>query len=424
MRRSRILWAGALGVGLTACSTPSAGSGASTTPARSSIAPSAPSTATATATSAQAVGPVLGCSTAVASAPTLGTVQTSFSSGPLEPFGVAISPDSRTAFVADASGAIYVYSLGSEAPTVEDVDSFRVTSTDGSPPQPGVSPLGLASTPNGKYLIAADDNGGAVVFNASHLEEAGSHWSSWRTGTLASRGQGAIEAAISPGGTFVFVTLENSDGLAVFDLKRALLDGFGPSDLVGTVPLGVAPVGMAISPNGRYLYVTSEAAAPSQNEGTLTTIDLATAEQEPSRSIVSTVSAGCSPVRVVATSSSVYVTARGSDALLDFAASDLVAHPTIALQGVVRVGEAPVGVALVDHDKAVVIADSDRFSAPGAGASLAVVTEDQGGNLSLAGYVKSGSFPRDVAVAPNGSALLVSNFGSGQVEEVAVATLP
>jgi DNA-binding beta-propeller fold protein YncE len=367
---------------------------------------------------------VLGCSTAVASAPTLDTVQTFFSSGPLEPFGVAISPDSRTAFVADASGAIYAYSLGSGAPTVENVDSFRVTSTDGIPPQPGVSPLGLASTPNGKYLIAADNNGGAVVFNVSHLEAADSHWSSWRTGTLESRGQGAIEAAVSPGGTFVFVTLEGSDRLAVFDLKRALLDGFGQSDVVGTVPLGVAPVGMAISPNGRYLYVTSEAAARSQNEGTLTTIDVATAEHAPSRSIVSTVSAGCSPVRVVATSSSVYVTARGSDALLDFTASDLVSHPASALQGVVHVGEAPVGVALVDHDKAVVIADSDRFSAPGEGADLAVATEDQGGHLSLAGYVKSGSFPRDIAVVPNGSALLVSNFGSGQVEEVAVASLP
>jgi DNA-binding beta-propeller fold protein YncE len=345
--------------------------------------------------------------------------------GPLEPFGVAVSPDSRKAFVADASGAIYVYSLGSGAPAVENVDSFRVTSTGGIPPQPGVSPLGVASTPNGKYLIAADDNGGAVVFNVSHLEEAGSHWSSWHTGTLTSRGQGAIEAAVSPGGTFVFVTLENSSGLAVFDLQKALLDGFGPSDLVGTVPLGVAPVGMAISPNGRYLYVTSEAeAAPSGNEGTLTTIDLATAEHAPSRSIVSTVLAGCSPVRVVATSSSVYVTARGSDALLDFAASDLVSHPAIALRGVVRVGEAPVGVALVDHDKTVVIADSDRFSAPGAGADLAVVTVDQGGPLSLAGYVKSGSFPRDMAVVPDGSELLVSNFGSGQVEEVAVSSLP
>jgi DNA-binding beta-propeller fold protein YncE len=160
MRQSRILWAAALGVGLTACSTPGAGSGASTTPTRSSIAPSAPSTATATAASTQAVGPVLGCSTAIASAPTLDTVQTFYSSGPIEPFGVAISPDSRTAFVADASGAIYAYSLGSGAPTVENVDSFRVTSTDGIPPQPGVSPLGLASTPNGKYLIAADNNGG------------------------------------------------------------------------------------------------------------------------------------------------------------------------------------------------------------------------------------------------------------------------
>jgi hypothetical protein len=48
------------------------------------------------------------------------------------------------------------------------------------------------------------------------------------------------------------------------------------------------------------------------------------------------------------------------------------------------VGEAPVGVALVDHDRALAVTDSDRFSAPGSVADLAVVTEDQGGRLGLA----------------------------------------
>ena len=55
--------------------------------------------------------------------------------------------------------------------------------------------------------------------------------------------------------------------MAVFNLKKAESNGFGSSDLVGYVPLGVAPVGIAISPNGRYLYATSEAATAVGGKG-------------------------------------------------------------------------------------------------------------------------------------------------------------
>ena len=108
---------------------------------------------------------------------------------------------------------------------------------------------------------------GAVVFSVAGLEEGGSHRSAWTAGTLRSPGVGAIETAVSPNGSDVFVTLEDSDSLAVFDLRRALRRGFTRSDLVGTVPLGIAPVGIAVAPGGRYLYVTSEATRENENEG-------------------------------------------------------------------------------------------------------------------------------------------------------------
>jgi DNA-binding beta-propeller fold protein YncE len=410
-----------LAAGLSAAVLAACGA-ASTQPPRVSTTTSA-SVPVSPATAAHAVGPVVGCSTTVATAPRFDSVPTHFLTGPLTPFGVAVSANSKTAYVADSSGAVYLYALGSGAPTVDRVDSFRVKSVDGIPPQPGISPVGLALTPDNHYLIAAAQTG-AVIFNTAYLSQGHSGLPSWVTGTFQSHGQGAIEAAVSPGGDYVFVTLEDSDELAVFDLKRALARGFRPSDLVGMVPLGVAPVGIAVSPDGHYLYVTSEAASSSQNEGTLTTINLARAETTPSRAVASTVSAGCSPVRVVATPTSVYVTARGSDAVLEFSAEGLIDDPAAAFRGDVRVGEAPVGLALVDRDRAIVVADSDRFAAPGAGANLAVVAVGGGGSMSLDGYMASGSFPRDMAVAPDGKTLVVSNFGSSQVESVDVSELP
>jgi DNA-binding beta-propeller fold protein YncE len=110
--------------------------------------------------------------------------------------------------------------------------------------------------------------------------------------------------------------------------------------------------------------------------------------------------------------------------VLAFNAHDLVDQPQSALEAQVQVGEAPVGLALIDHNRTIVVADSDRFSAPGAGASLAVVKVGEANHMLLAGYVSTGSFPRDIAASPNGAILIVGDFGSGQVEAIKTNTLP
>ena len=379
-----------------------------------------------TSGTASPVGATVACSTAIASAPMLGHVETHFVAGLLTPFGVAFGPDGSHAFVDSAinpstppsrltpmrdAGGISEYSVSATGLVSERVGSF-----------PDESLLGMAISPNGRDLVAASGSG-ASVFSVPRIEQPNSVSSSWLLGSFSSQGQGAIEVAVSPDGDDVFVSLEDSEQLAVFNLKEAERSGFGSSDLVGYVPMGVAPVGMAISPNGRFLYATSEAATETGTEGTLTTIDLRRADEQPSGSVVSTVWAGCSPVRVVATRSSVYVTARESDELLDFSASDLVSHPASALIGRVRVGEAPVGLALANQNKTLVIADSNRFNANGATSNLAVVAAEEK-SLQLVGFVAAGDFPRDMAVSPNGRTVVVSDYGSGDVEAVDVETLP
>ena len=128
-------------------------------------------------------------------------------------------------------------------------------------------------------------------------------------------------------------------------------------------------------------------------------------------------------MRVVATRSSVYVTARESDELLEFSATDLASQPASALIGQVEVGEAPVGLALANHDGTGVVADSNRFGANGATSNLAVVRAAKT-SLRLVGYLPAGDFPRDMAVSPDGATIVLSDYGSGQVEEVDVGTLP
>ena len=373
------------------------------------------------------VGQQIGCSTATASAPALSSVDTHFAINLLTPFGVAFTSDGSHAFVA------VLTNQGVQQPSIGPghadgaIDEYEVKPSGLVSERMGIigsqEPLGLSLTPNGRYLVAAEGSG-ATVLSVARIEERRDPSSKWAMGSFSSRGQGAIETAVSPDGRFAFVSLEDSNELAVFNLGRAEMQGFEPSDLVGYVPMGTAPVGMAVSANGRYLFATSEEHSPTGTEGTLTTVDLKQAETDPSRSVVSTVWAGCNPVRVVASPSLVFVTARASDELIGFSPSDLVSNPAVALRAQAQVGEAPVGLALVNGGRLVVVADSNRFMHGGVSSNLAVVSVHPNGDLQPLGYLSTGSFPRDMAVSPNGKELLVSDYDSGFVEEVNLATLP
>jgi len=289
-----------------------------------------------------------------------------------------------------------------------------------------------------RYLLVAE-GAGAVVLSVPATEQGAGNAvlgtvSSGRAGQAA--GGGAIEVAVSPDGRFAFASLETSGVIAVFDLQRALASHFRTSGLVGDIPMGLAPVGMAVSPDGDWLYATSEQ-NPAQRsgpgsavggQGSLSVISLRKAETDPAHSVVSRVDAGCSPVRVITSASggTVWVTARESDMLLGFSAARLRGDPSHSLVARVRVGEAPVGLALVDGGQRIVVADSNRFQRAGSTASLAVVNVAAAlaGKPALAGYLPAGGFPRQMVLEPGGRTLLVTNFDSRQLETVNVANLP
>jgi DNA-binding beta-propeller fold protein YncE len=354
------------------------------------------------------------------------------------PFGVMAALDGRWVFIDSPSTGVEMLRTGS-GPGLTLVRTIPMGPV-----------FGMTLADGGRYLLAAA-NTGAVVINVARAEQGGA---GAVLGRLAGpSGQGAIEVAVSRDGRFAFVSLEYSARVAVFDLQRALTHGFGPADYVGAIRVGLAPVGLAVSPDGRWLYATSElsatarlpsqpaaqqaspgrsaraAAAPGPDvPGTLTVISVQRAETDPARSVVATADAGCQPVRVITSADGrvVWVTARASDALLGFSAALLRSDPARSLVARVRVGEAPVGLALVDRGSRIVVADSNRFLAPGTTSSLAVVNVGAAlaGRPALAGLLPAGRFPREMAPEPGGRTLLVTNFASGQVELVNVADLP
>ena len=337
---------------------------------------------------------------------------------PGSPFGVAITPDGRYAFVDLVQGRVLVYSLASGNPTL--VRTIAV---------PGEA-VGCSITRDGRLLLVADGQG-AVVVSVARAERSAAHAV---LGTLSPPAtahlgaSGAIETASSADGRYVFVSLEygNPDGrIAVYGLGGGPVPRFGSADYVGSITLGQAVVGSALSPNGRYLYVTSELArgtAKLQADGTLSVIDVSRAERGAQRSILASVPAGHQPVRVVVSPSGsiVWVTARADNRVLAFAAARLLGDPRKALEAQAKVGTAPVGLATFDHGGRLIVADSNRFDSRGAHAGLtilgthAVIAHEPATIASPA----AGLFPREIAVDGRDRIALVTNFGSSQLETI------
>jgi DNA-binding beta-propeller fold protein YncE len=217
--------------------------------------------------------------------------------------------------------------------------------------------------------------------------------------------------------------------VGVYNLHQALNKGFSPAALVGLIPVGPQPIGVTVAPNGGLAYVTSQPRQGSPSgAGVVNVISMAKAETRPAASVVKTVSAGCKPSRVAvsADGQQLWVTAGGSNALLGFSAPKLLSDPGHALLARVPVGATPLGMMIVNHGTRIVVADSDKNNQPGVGPSLAVVDVSKAlaGQPALLGYVPSGATPRQFAMVPNGSTLLVTNTNSGQLESLNAAKLP
>ena len=356
--------------------------------------------------------PPPGCVTASSTAPRLAAVHPQFVTLTGMPFAVAVTRDGRWSFVSTGAGrSIEVLRAGAGlAPVL----AHQV-------PVPA-SVRGEAITRDGRYLLAASGSG-AVVVRVSRAEHgrAGSV-----LGMLTSpRGSGAVEVALSRDGRFAFVTQNGSGTLAVFNLAAALASDLRDSGFAGDVRLGINPIGIAMSGNGRWLYVTSQKRNAHAHQGTLTVINVARAESDPAGSVQGTALAGCDPGRVITTSggSTVWVTARASNTLLAFSAARLRSDPGRALIAKVRVGQAPIGLAALPGGRRLLVANSGMRR--GHPASLAVIDAAAAlaGRPSFAGMIGAGVLPREFAVEPGRRTALITNSASHQLEAVNISQL-
>jgi len=354
-----------------------------------------------------------GCVNTAADARQLAGIRPSFVRLTGMPFAVAVTAGGQYSFVSTGAGhSIEVLQAGGGTLAPAPVRRINVPA----------APHGEAITPDGQYLLAAS-GAGAVVISVARAEH---HRQGSVLGTLTSpHGNGAVEVALSRDGQFAFVTLENSGTMAVFNLRAALASGLRTSGFVGDLQLGINPIGMTVSRDGQWLYVTTQKRSRASEQGMLTMINVTRAETDPARSVQAAVPAGCDPGRVITTAggATVWVTARASNALLAYSAARLRTNPGRALIAKVEVGAAPIGLTALNGGSRILVANSGRHGTGRASLGVINTAAALSGRPAVLGLIQAGLLPREFAVEPGGRTALVTNSGSHQLEAVNVSSL-
>jgi DNA-binding beta-propeller fold protein YncE len=307
-------------------------------------------------------------------------------------------------------------------------------------------PTGMTVTHDGKLLVVAD--GDYVVFmdTARMIEGRGDPILGYiKDADFA----GSVYVNTTADDRLLFVSDENVETITVINLRRARSEGFKQTAIVGKVPVGVAPIALTFSPDGRWLYTTSQIAPRSLGwpaeckpegqdpatatqrypQGAIIVVDVAKAETDPAHAAVAHVPAGCSPVRLAISPNGerVYVTARNSNSLLAFDTAKFQTDAAHALVGTVPVGTSPVGVAVVSGGRHVVVTNSNRFARDQTARQTMTVIDAARvgeGAAAIEGSVPAGVFPREFGHSPDGQTLYVANYNSDELEVIDLKRMP
>ncbi len=233
------------------------------------------------------------------------------------------------------------------------------------------------------------------------------------------------------------------DTVSAIDFKQALVfvSGKSTNPIVGTIPVDRAPVGLAVSSNGRNLYVTNEiglsgpdsceiaglGCPPVLNSGPMGTLSVVDIH---SGNVVADIPAGCSPTRVILTNNDkvAWVSARDSDNLLAFDTSEIINDPTNALLSTTPVGIEPDGAQPFSNRSLIAVANTNRFdTCAGAVGTVSILNFDKalnvGGDAATVGTFDAGVFPRQWAKSPDGRLLYLTEFGSNTLAIFPVSSI-
>lgn len=323
------------------------------------------------------------------------------------------------------------------------------------------SAAGMVLTHDGTLLVVAN-NTNVAFLDVAHLTTGLGNpvLGYWNEGHAQPQ---SVYVSVTADDRYLVVSNEALGTISIIDLAQTRRSRFAQVHVVRSIAVGEAPVGHAFSSDERFLFGTVQSvngagwskdckpegtsgAVADLPQGAIVVIDMKLAIAGDRNSLLRRVPAGCSPVRVATSRENgrVYVTARGSNELLTFNERDLTASGGDPRATQVSVGTSPVGVAIIENDRKVVVANSDRFNTATAAPSLYVIDSERIAVNSSAvvprrapgaswdslrgtpvvGMIPSRGFPREIRATADGHTLLVTNFSAGTLQIVDLRRSP
>jgi YVTN family beta-propeller protein len=253
----------------------------------------------------------------------------------------------------------------------------------------GSSYFGVAITPDGSVYVANPSTNSMYVFDPSDGQ---------LIQTIQDVGSKPVGVAVSPDGRFVYVTNRGSGELAVID---AVQDP--PTVIEPRIAVGKAPIGVAVSPDGNHVYVVnSKGDAADAEYGSLWVLAAANGDK------LWTLDLGQKPIGVAISPNGEYVYVTNSEdgnvSVIDTTTQSEVTGPYSRL----AVGGRPIGVAVSPDGNRIFVANrvSDTVSI--------IETADDIADYEVT-EVNVGTNPVGVSVTPDGAEIYVTNRGSDTV---------
>ena len=174
----------------------------------------------------------------------------------------------------------------------------------------------------------------------------------------------------------------------------------------GTIALGATPIGPAITPDGRHVYVSNHGAlevpAAPGDLGTVSVITTATGAV----SAPITVGSGPAGIGIAPDGQHVYVANQGDGTV------SVITAATGAVSATIKVGTIPVGPAITPDGKQVYVANQID-------GTVSVITT---ATDSVSATIKVGKAPGGVAITPDGKHVFVANNGDGTLQVITTTT--